>query len=194
MDRRFDDQDHERDQPAQTPAERRLHLQAMADIGGVTGMLASELMEATNAREQKAEQERLAAEALAGLASDAHDLDSPESLVQLAALAAEERRKDSQAYLATREREYSSRYGDETAAEMIANERAAIAQVEDFLGDPMPSDLAVIREHERRQVDRVRADDAGWELAHRESDGWAAEVAEAEDVIAATIARHSVPA
>jgi len=112
--------------------------------------LAAELLVAREDRAAKAERDRLAAEADEALAFDTADWNDPAFLDGLRSQVLADRSVALTAYLGTRLRELSETWGAETAREMMANERSALATVDTFTGQSDPLyDHPAYRKHEQ---------------------------------------------
>ena len=117
-----------------------------------------ELLVVKAEREVKAEKERLAAEAAEAIEAGFDTL-SPERLqAALTAQAEVDRAAGDAAFLATREAAIRVAYPDPEQAELkIAEEREALAAVNEFLGAPGPADVPAWREYQEAVANEERA-------------------------------------
>jgi hypothetical protein len=135
-------------EPADDTEARKERLRTMAQRGGVTGQLASELLVAAEEREARAERERLANEASAAADEGFELFDSALLNTRLTAQAGTEREAADAAYLETKARALRAEHGDERAEHLMVHERAALAEMHAFMGDPGPMDVRAYREYE----------------------------------------------
>jgi hypothetical protein len=132
-------------------------LEELAARPGPYKALADELILVKAERDAKAEKERMAAEA-AEAAESGFDTLSPERLqAALTAQAEGDRATGDAAWLAAREADIRVAYPDPEQAELkIAEEREALAAVNEFLGAPGPADVPAWREHQLAIVEEQR--------------------------------------
>lgn len=161
--------DEVQDEVPDTAEARRAALQAVIDEhpGTLRAQLSSELLVAMQEREEKAERDKRAADAVKLLEEGGADFDNPITQANLLAQVEVMRSEADLAYLKTREAEYAAKFGEETAAEMMKGERARLGDVAWWFGAPDLNEVPAYRAKVEADVHTAVARQAAAEMLSR---------------------------